>query len=249
MKNKYYAFDWDDNLFYMPTHIVLFENGELNRPYYIETHLFAKVRKKLNETIYLSVKEYNGKKYLYKGEAKDVCVNKLEIVLEDEASFEEFRDYEEKNIFLDQLKEAVSNKQFAPAWEDFVEACSHKDTALNTYIITARGHNPVSIAEAVVWLQSIGLIKYTIPIKNIHPVSFKGNPKYQGNADKPSVKKLAIIKEIIEHIKDKEVKTFGFSDDDQGTIKMLEDEYHNLNDPNVKVSLYYTGNKIKEKLK
>lgn len=249
-RNKHYAFDWDDNLLFMPTNIILFVNSDKGQPFNFSTNLFAKYRKQMEDPIQLFWILRDGKKVI-KEEKTDnpIILNTLHLIYEDELSFDEFRDHDNQNIFLEQVKEAIHNKTYGPAWDDFLEAMRSPKTALQSFIITARGHSPESMYEALEWLKTANIIDNIIPLKNIYPISYKGSEKYNGLASKPSAKKILIIKEIIEDIKKDKVQLFGFSDDDKNTIQMLEDEYQSLISDNIEISLYYTGNGLKEKIK
>jgi hypothetical protein len=114
---KYYAFDWDDNLLFMPTKIYLKDGDETIE---IGTEEFANIRTKIG-------KPGPYKNYSY---------------LPDDASFRNFREEGNEQFLAD----VESGPKVAPAWKDFIECLN---TASIFAIITARGHNPEILEQAV----------------------------------------------------------------------------------------------------
>jgi len=119
---KYYSFDIDDNLVFMPTKIHmkhLVNNEWIDES--VSTEEFAKVRTDLD----------NWK-----------C---------DENSFIDFRDIgirgEEQFIF--DLKIALTNKEFGPSWDTFID-CLSKGSTFS--IVTSRGHGPKSIRTGIEYI-------------------------------------------------------------------------------------------------
>ena len=122
----YYAFDWDDNILRMPTMIRLAkEIGDEWVPTDVSTAEFAEVR---------------GDKENYR------LLNQSG----DEA-FSNFRDTGPMggDIFLEDVKKAVSSGRFAPAWDDFIECLSNGSLFA---IITARGHESETMRKGVEWI-------------------------------------------------------------------------------------------------
>lgn len=122
----YYAFDWDDNILRMPTMIRLEKKvGDQWVPTDVSTAEFAEVR---------------GDKENYR------LLNQSG----DEA-FANFRDTGPMggDIFLEDVKKAVSSGRFAPAWEDFIECLSNGSLFA---IITARGHESETMRRGVEWI-------------------------------------------------------------------------------------------------
>lgn len=116
---KYYAFDWDDNIVHMPTEIVL--KNEEGEEVGMSTQDFAKYRH-----------EVGKKDFDYKGE---------KIVGYAENPFRNFRTEGDKTFLLDAMKADVG-----PAFDDFKEAINNGSIFS---IITARGHNPKTLKQAV----------------------------------------------------------------------------------------------------
>jgi hypothetical protein len=116
---KYYAFDWDDNIMYMPTKIYLLDDKG-NRVG-MSTEDFANYRTEVGKT-----------PFNYKGHT---------IVGLDSNSFKDF------GVFGDtKFPKDVMISPVGPAWSDFVEAINNGSIFA---IITARGHTPSAIKEGV----------------------------------------------------------------------------------------------------
>lgn len=116
---KYYAFDWDDNIVYMPTEIILVDNeGE---EVGMSTHDFAKYRSQIGSSEF----EYRG------ATITNYATN----------PFRQFRT-EGDNQFIEDIMIA----KIGPAFDDFKEAINNGSIFS---IITARGHNPNTLKEGV----------------------------------------------------------------------------------------------------
>ena len=116
---KYYAFDWDDNLLFMPTSIILLSDKDNEVP--MSTEDFAEHRQQIGK-----------EPFNYKGTTiVDFAPN----------PFRNFRSEGDKRFVLDSLL-----AQPGPSWNDFVE-CINGGSIFA--IITARGHNPKTLKEAV----------------------------------------------------------------------------------------------------
>ncbi len=116
---KYYAFDWDDNIVHMPTKIVLL--NEEGDEIGMSTSDFAKYRHSIGK----SPIEYNG----------DIIVDYAE------NPFRNFRVSGDKNFLIDAMR-----AETGPAFNDFKEAINNGSIFA---IITARGHSPNTLKEAV----------------------------------------------------------------------------------------------------
>jgi hypothetical protein len=116
---KYYAFDWDDNLLFMPTKIIVMSENEEDVP--MSTEDFAEYRHKIG------VEPFNYKGTTIIGLAPN--------------SFRNFTETGDKRFVIDCMTASVG-----PAWNDFVE-CINGGSIFS--IITARGHNPETIKESV----------------------------------------------------------------------------------------------------
>jgi hypothetical protein len=116
---KYYAFDWDDNLVHMPTKIIV--KDEDGSEVGMSTDDFAEFR-------HLIGKE----PFTYKGNT---------IVGYGENPFKNFRTDGDKDFLVDAMR-----ARKGPAFDDFREAINNGSIFS---IITARGHNPNTIKEAI----------------------------------------------------------------------------------------------------
>lgn len=116
---KYYAFDWDDNILFMPTSIILLSDKDDEVP--MSTEDFAEHRQQIGK-----------EPFNYKGTViVDFAPN----------PFRNFRSEGDKRFVLDSML-----AQPGPSWNDFVE-CINGGSIFA--IITARGHNPKALREAV----------------------------------------------------------------------------------------------------
>lgn len=238
-------FDWDDNIMFMSTKIVLYKKGtDEEKP--VSTGEYAEVRQKL-------------------GQAGTEWAD-YEVRREEGKSFRYFSDARGKNYFLDDVLETMKkdpSQWRGPSWDAFVEACSRPETAKYVTIITAREHSPTKIRAALKKMQEMGLIKYVPPEKGIIPV---GNAKFGASSADPSARKTFFMKQFLDDIQKKiprgkvEVVTpegnataklhlWGFSDDDYGNFsRAVKDLGEAIKaDPKrwsrIKITLFYTGTK------
>jgi hypothetical protein len=116
---KYYAFDWDDNIVHMPTKIIV-KTDEGNEVG-MSTDDFAEHRHQIGKKPF----DYNG----------DVIVGFAE------NPFRNFRTEGDKDFLIDAMRAKVG-----PAFNDFKEAINNGSIFS---IITARGHNPNTLKEAI----------------------------------------------------------------------------------------------------
>lgn len=117
----YYAFDHDDNILHMPTVIHMEKRIVDNwEPVDVSTAEFAKVR---ND--------------------KD---NYRLLENDPNQAFSEFRDFGPRGnkAFLEDLKKALNEKAYGPAWQAFIDCL--KEGSIFA-IVTARGHEPESIRK------------------------------------------------------------------------------------------------------
>jgi hypothetical protein len=115
---KYYAFDWDDNIVFMPTQIMVMTENE--EEVGMSTEDFAEHRHELG------VEPFNYKGTTVVGYASN--------------PFRNFRLEGDKRFIIDSMVASPG-----PSWNDFVE-CINGGSIFA--IITARGHNPETLKEA-----------------------------------------------------------------------------------------------------
>jgi hypothetical protein len=236
-------FDWDDNIFFMPTKIVLFHK-ETGEELEISTSEFAVHKNDFGKT-------GRFENYEVRYDPKT-------------GSYRYFRDHADVNYFFNHIKETIESKPATewqgPAWDAFVKALSRADTAEWTTIITTRGHSPETITEGLKYLKSKGYIKHLPPLDNIYGVS---SPKYQHLGANPAEVKVVLLNQILdklerygEHEHMVEVITpdgtgrqrmhlFGFSDDDHNYFTKAVDSFvaavKTKSRPLVKTVVFFTG--------
>lgn len=254
---KSYHFDWDDNVIKMPTKIIYFlknEAAQTPKELKISTSFFADTRETVGKKDH--VVNYRLKKGVAVQDeqgAHSLNLNDYHWIKEDDLSFREFRDHDTENFFVEDLKEAIENKSYAPSFNDFVEALECPKTAQRVTIITARGQSPQTIFEAVSYLKEIGVVQNLIPLENIYPVSYVNlAPEFKGEDFNPSDAKRRVLEKMINNLSEQSEKaSVGFSDDDKKTFAVMKDYFAEKKKqgkwPNVDVHLYFTGNKTKEK--
>jgi len=256
---KYYAFDWDDNIMYMPTKIVLKDKN--GNEVGMGTHDFAKYRTVIGK-----------EEFDYKGNT---------IVGFAEEPFRYFAEKGDKDFLVGSL---IAKK--GPAWSDFVEAVNGGSIFS---IITARGHNPNTIKKAVKQLINgeidgiskselvKNLKKYRDRIKGLsteklddetlinlylemcqfYPVTYG-----EGSATSPEDGKVKAMKKFISYVrqqakllqKDVEmiddvsnyfVPQIGFSDDDERNLQAMMNKLSDEEEKYLKMYTTKTGEKKK----
>lgn len=118
----YYALDFDDNILIMPTVIHMEKKeGDSWIPMDVSTADFALLR------------------------------NDVENYRLTPDAFSEFRDNGPRgeNAFLEDIKKAISQGKFGPAWDDFIECLTN---GCLFAIITARGHESNTMRNGVAWI-------------------------------------------------------------------------------------------------
>jgi hypothetical protein len=255
--SKYYAFDWDDNIVYMPTKILVLSDDD--REVGMGSEDFAKYREQIGKEPFI----YHGLTIV--GFAKD--------------PFRHFSVAGDKQFVIDALTAPPG-----PSWNDFVE-CLNGGSIFA--IITARGHSPKAIREAcknyllmnynglngnvcyenlkkyreltgeVTNSSKTQMIDEYLNLCKFYPVTHG-----EGSAQNPEQGKINALREFIGYVKEmsakldnraffkNDVKNFfvpqiGFSDDDLRNIEkikgFLEKEYPEENP--VKVFATHGGQK------
>jgi hypothetical protein len=251
---KYYAFDWDDNLMFMPTKIHL--KDDKGKSVGMSTEDFAEYRTDIGE-----------EPFEYKGHT---------IVSFDEEPFRDFRVSGDKQFITDAMSAPTG-----PAWDDFVEAVNNGSIFA---IVTARGHTPSILKEGVYRLikqnkhgldsnqLAKNLLKYRdladedklskdqlirsyLDMCRFHPVSFG-----DGSATNPEQGKIDAMEEFVSYIKNLshslQQKAFmknkisnyftpfiGFSDDDVRNVETMKKHFDKKEDNILKTYLTAGGQK------
>lgn len=251
---KYYAFDWDDNLMYMPTKIYLKDDN--GKSVGMSTEDFAEYRTEIGKEPF----EYEGHT----------------IVGFDDEAFRDFKVPGDKKFLIDAMKAPVG-----PAWGDFVEAVNNGSIFS---IITARGHTPSVLKNAVYNLikknmhglnekeiaknlrkyreiadeddmSDDELIRAYLNMCKWHPVTYG-----EGSAANPEELKVTAMKEFMSYVKDLSQKLqekafmknkisnyfipyIGFSDDDLRNVVTMKKHF----DDESGLDIYHTGGGKKTK--
>jgi hypothetical protein len=251
---KYYAFDWDDNLMYMPTKIYL--KDEDGNGVGMSTEDFAEYRSEIGKEPF----EYEGHT----------------IVGFDDDAFRDFRVTGDKKFLVDAMKAPTG-----PAWDDFVEAVNNGSIFA---IVTARGHTPSVLKNGVYnlikknkhGLNEKELVKNLRKYRDIadeedmsddelvrtylemckwHPVSFG-----EGSAANPEELKVSAMKQFMEYVRNLSQRLqekaymknkisnyftpfIGFSDDDLKNVETMKKHF----DDESGLDIYHTGGGKKTK--
>ena len=251
---KYYAFDWDDNLMYMPTKIYL--KDEDGNSVGMSTEDFAEYRSEVGKEPF----EYEGHT----------------IVGFDDDAFRDFKVTGDKKFLVDAMKAPTG-----PAWDDFVEAVNNGSIFA---IVTARGHTPSVLKNGVYnlikknkhGLNEKELVKNLRKYRDIsdeedmtddelvrtylemckwHPVTFG-----EGSAANPEELKVTAMKQFMEYVRNLSQKLqekaymknkisnyftpfIGFSDDDLKNVETMKKHF----DDESGLDIYHTGGGKKTK--
>lgn len=251
---KYYAFDWDDNLMYMPTKIYL--KDEDGNSIGMSTEDFAEYRSEVGKEPF----EYEGHT----------------IVGYDDEAFRDFKVTGDKKFLVDAMKAPTG-----PAWDDFVEAVNNGSIFA---IVTARGHTPSVLKKTVYNLiiknkhglnkdelvknlrkyrdiadeedmSDDELIKTYLEMCEYHPVSFG-----EGSAANPEELKVSAMKQFMEYVRNLSQRLqekaymknkignyftpyIGFSDDDLKNVETMKKHF----DDESGLDIYHTGGGKKTK--
>jgi hypothetical protein len=251
---KYYAFDWDDNLMYMPTKIYLLDDK--GKTVGMSTEDFAEYRTEIGK-----------EPFQYEGHT---------IVNFDKDAFRDFRVPGDKAFISDAMK-----AETGPAWSDFVEAVNNGSVFS---IITARGHTPSVLKNAVYNLikknkhglsekelvknlkkyrdladeedlSDDELVRAYLDMNKYHPVSFG-----EGSAANPEELKVKAMREFMSYVQDLSRKLqekafmknkisnyfipyIGFSDDDLRNVQAMKKHF----DDESGLDIYHTGGGKKTK--
>ena len=251
---KYYAFDWDDNLMYMPTKIYLVdEDGESVG---MSTEDFAEYRSEIGKEPF----DYEGHT----------------IVGFDDDAFRDFKVTGDKKFIVDAMKAPTG-----PAWDDFVEAVNNGSIFA---IVTARGHTPSVLKNAVYNLIKRNMhglnekevvrnlrkyreiadeedmtddeiLRTYLEMCKYHPVSFG-----EGSAANPEELKVSAMRQFMEYVKTLSQRLqekaymknkisnyftpyIGFSDDDLKNVETMKKHF----DDESGLDIYHTGGGKKTK--
>lgn len=220
---SFYFFDFDDNIAYLSTPIVLFH-------------------KKNHSELFVSSGEFAHES---KSIGKSGKFAEYFIDINDEfGSFRFFRDKEftlsetkagKKQCFVEDIQKAIEHSDElwkAPSWNCFYHATyNHRPIS----IITARGHRPETIVEGINLIVKDGHLPHDPKYHSIYPVSNIDIRRELGDPDLKKgvaeLKKEAIRKSVekaIELYGQSPFHRFGMSDDDNKNIELISEEMRSL---------------------
>jgi hypothetical protein len=237
-------FDWDDNIFRMPTEIMLV-HSETGKEKGVSTDDWALVRSQLG-------KEGPWEKF--------VIGDKTMRFFGDESA-------DGRNHFFQDMISAMTRTPRdwkGPVIDDAVEALSHEEVAPYVTVITARGHSGESMHFGLELMQALGFFKHLPPKENLIGVT---NPEFQkelgGTVQSPSDAKVIVMKGFLDKIQENGLGTgavpvlsregegklplhlWGFSDDDYGNyskaVEALSEEVKKGRWPDIKITVFFTG--------
>ncbi len=246
-----FNFDWDDNIFNMPTEIMLW-NKKTQEEFGVSTSKWALIRQSVGQP-----GDWEMFEVIPKGKPH--------------ASLRFFGDEigDGVNHFRSDIVKALkesADKWKGPSWDAFVIAMSHEETAKNTTIITARGHSPSTMLAGLAYLKDQGYLKHLPPKENLFAVMYPEiqPKKYFAEATSPSVAKALVMMDLLDNLamvpfdaKSSFVTNsdntgigirhlWGFSDDDYGNyetaVRSLSEEIKK--DPlrwrRIKITVFFT---------
>jgi hypothetical protein len=177
------SFDWDDNVMFTPTEVVLFHRltGEERR---VETGLWARIRDQVGKP----------------GAWAD-----YEVRVDDRTgSFRDSHDLADPDIFCRDVADALARPPSAwqgPSFAEFARCLSRPQTAATTSIVTARGHSPDSILAALRLLKERGFIAHLPRRENIFPVDYPPlRAELGGRSGQPTPSKLAVFFRLLDEL-------------------------------------------------
>lgn len=219
---SFYFFDFDDNVAFLTTSIVLF-------------HKETKQEKAISSGEW-------ARENLRIGQAGPF--QEYDIRWDDHGTFRNFRDHSQdellklglrKQIFLHDIAEALGVPDFqwkGPSWETFFHATFNQRPVS---VITARGHDPVTIQSGISLMVEGGHLPKNPNYLSVFPVSHKGTRQVlgdqegkQGTAELKQKAIRASVELAIEKYGYSPHHRFGMSDDDPRNIQLIIEEMTRL---------------------
>lgn len=221
---SFYFFDFDDNVAYLTTPIVIFDqdNGQEK---FLSSGEWARFHQNIGKS----------------GQFKNFSID----YNDETGSFRYFRDQQHsffdkivrrKQTFLSDIEKALAQADYAwkaPSWNCFYHAVFNKRP---TSVITARGHNKDTIKEGINLMVKTGHLPYNPNYLSIYPVT-NVNIRVNDLGDQKLVKSVADLKQAaIRNSVEKAIEVyghnphhrFGMSDDDPKNIELITAEMVNL---------------------
>lgn len=216
---SFYFFDFDDNVIFLSTPIVLFHKKS-EQEIMVSSGEFAKENKNIGQS----------------GIYGDYYMN-----FNDElGSFRYFRDKDytfldkmigKKQTFIHDIEKALNEKDYlwkAPSWNCFYHATFNQRPIS---VITARGHNIQTIKDGISLMVRDGHIPREPNYLSIYPVSNNDTRRMLGDNELkmfvPELKRSAIRESVESAIKlygYSPHHRFGMSDDDEKNVELITEE-------------------------
>ncbi len=212
---SFYFFDLDDNIMNLPTRLILFHR-ETNEEHLISTHEFSHYQDSIGRL----------------GRFADFEIR----LCEKSGSFRNFRDHENRQIFLEDMAMALERPNFqwqGPSWCCFYHATLNQRPIA---LITARGHGPETLSAGFAHLHKIEKIAHVPNWLGIYPISHAPTQKHlkQGrdiDLSPAQFKRLALRESVQKAFRVYGYNPhhrFGVSDDDGNNIENLYQELIHL---------------------
>ena len=216
---SFYFFDFDDNVLYLSTPIILF-------------HKITGIELAVSSGDFAHESKNIGNSGIY----EQYCLE----INDANGSFRHFRDLEfslndykagKKQSFVQDIEQAVAKADYiwkAPSWNCFYHATfNHRPLSL----ITARGHHPDTIKAGINYLANMGHLPHAPNYHTIFPVSNPEIRKQLGDSEfKKNVAELkkeairASVYKAIELYGYSPFHRFGMSDDDHKNVELISEE-------------------------
>lgn len=216
---SFYFFDFDDNVAFLSTPIILFER-ETKKELKLSSAEYAKIHRSIG---------------------KPGAFEKYELIHHDETgSFRSFRDRDigllskllgRKQFFVQDLADVLGFPDVhwkGPSWSCFHHAALNRRPMS---VITARGHSPETIKDGIRLFVNRRFLPNEPNYLSIFPVT---NPKvrlelgcHDGSTSVAALKKAAIrasVEKAIEVYGKNDFHRFGMSDDDPHNIELITEE-------------------------
>lgn len=220
---SFYFFDFDDNVAFLATPIVLFQR-ETKKELNVSSGEYAKIHRTVGQS----------------GPYAD-----FEIINDDRSgSFRNFRDRDlnvlerllgRKQFFVQDLAEALGHPDVAwkgPSWSCFYHAALNRRPMS---VITARGHAPDTIKAGIQLLVDRQYLPFEPNYLSVFPVTHPSVRSelgcVDGSTSVASLKKAAIrasVERAVEVYGKNDFHRFGMSDDDPHNIELITHEMRNL---------------------
>ncbi len=217
---SFYFFDFDDNVAYLTTPIVIF-NKETGAEKTLSSGEWARYHHEIGKTgafanYYVDYDDHKGS-FRHFRDQKHTFIDKV---------------VRRKQTFLSDIEKALEQADYswkAPSWNCFYHATFNKRP---TSVITARGHHKVTIKKGIDLLVKTGHLPHNPNYLSIYPVT---NPDVRASElqDPELLHSVADLKRAaIRQSVEKAIETYGYSpyhrfgmsDDDPKNVELITEE-------------------------